>query len=425
MPSTSSSQKRKRSHTGPTTPTTPPPQQPILVSSPPLFISSSVPFSPRPIHLSSPSRRSRAGFQSQLRPSSPIGTLEGAEAVLLASRGYLWADVHYESAPDLVDFDSKAKEQEAFINEDEDENHGQQSARASAPTPTNLEKEKLIQILNGHKSMPKSWTLHRILATPVHHRGDRRLHVDNRLDRLNPEVEDRYRREVQWLCKTPSFGTAAAVDSIHGEVDQRPLDDMVAEANNTAPSRANFILSVGPASRAATGSGQHTSNMKTVAVLAILCRSAHRNNSHYLPLVLALYLYSAGAKVDALTLLNHLGLSVSYDVLPKQLKHIALTSIELIKDQSTNRRLVGTWDNFEYRENVHGERVGDTVKFRSVTMALWIKNGWKISPTGQPNNRLARRKKASTVRLWRQKQEVTKAVGLIASVLCVQSGLSE
>lgn len=45
-------------------------------------------------------------------------------------------------------------------------------------------------------------------------------------------------------------------------------------------------------------------------------------------------------------------------------------------------RLVGSWDNFDYRENVHGERVGDTVKFRSVTMALWVKNGWRIPSTG-------------------------------------------
>ncbi|MCJ1468817.1 hypothetical protein MMC07_007447 [Pseudocyphellaria aurata] len=122
--------------------------------------------------------------------------------------------------------------------------------------------------------------------------------------------------------------------------------------------------------------------MKTVAVLAILCQSAHRNNSHYLPLVLALYLYSAGARVDAITLLNHLGISVSYNVLKSQLENIASSSMAMIKDQSTNHRLVGTWDNFEYRENVHGERVGDTVKFCSVTMALWVKNGWEIPSTG-------------------------------------------
>lgn len=29
-----------------------------------------------------------------------------------------------------------------------------------------------------------------------------------------------------------------------------------------------------------------------------------------------------------------------------------------------------------------GERIGDTVKFQSVTMALWIKNGWRMPAAG-------------------------------------------
>ncbi|MCJ1468803.1 hypothetical protein MMC07_007433, partial [Pseudocyphellaria aurata] len=59
---------------------------------------------------------------SRHRPSSPIGTLKGAEVVLLASREIVGAEAEDESAPDLVDFASEAEEQEAFINEhDEDE----------------------------------------------------------------------------------------------------------------------------------------------------------------------------------------------------------------------------------------------------------------------------------------------------------------
>lgn len=50
--------------------------------------------------------------------------------------------------------------------------------------------------------------------------------------------------------------------------------------------------------------------------------------------------------------------------------------------QASNRKLVGTWDNFEYRENVHGERMGDKVKFCSITMALLILNGWRIPEEG-------------------------------------------
>ena len=29
-----------------------------------------------------------------------------------------------------------------------------------------------------------------------------------------------------------------------------------------------------------------------------------------------------------------------------------------------------------------GEKIGDTVKFRSVTMSLWIKNGWRMPTAG-------------------------------------------
>lgn len=122
--------------------------------------------------------------------------------------------------------------------------------------------------------------------------------------------------------------------------------------------------------------------MKLVAILVILCRSAHRNNSNYVPLLVAMYLYSAGARVDAITLLNHLGISVLYNVLLRKLRSITASSSAFIKAQASNRKLIGTWDNFEYRENIAGERIDDTVKFRSVTMALWIKNGWRISATG-------------------------------------------
>ena len=121
--------------------------------------------------------------------------------------------------------------------------------------------------------------------------------------------------------------------------------------------------------------------MKLVTILVIICRLVHQNNSNYIPLFVAMYLYSASAKVDAITLLNHLGLSVSYNVLLRKLRDIKASSTAFIKEQAFNCNLVGSWDNFEYRENVAGEQIGDTIKFLSITMALWIKNGWKI-PAG-------------------------------------------
>ena len=89
--------------------------------------------------------------------------------------------------------------------------------------------------------------------------------------------------------------------------------------------------------------------MKLVAMLVILCRSTYRNNGNYLPLLIPLYLYSAGTKVDAIILLNNLDLFLSYNFLQKKLRDITLTSKQWIRQQTKNCQLVGTWDNFEFR----------------------------------------------------------------------------
>lgn len=82
--------------------------------------------------------------------------------------------------------------------------------------------------------------------------------------------------------------------------------------------------------------------MKVVAIFVILCRSAHQNASNYFPLLVAIYLYLAGAKVDAITLLNHLGFSILYNVLLRKLEDIKASSTAFIKEQVSNCKLVGT-----------------------------------------------------------------------------------
>lgn len=133
-------------------------------------------------------------------------------------------------------------------------------------------------------------------------------------------------------------------------------------------------MRVGPRS-SQYSSNTHIISMKLVVILVILCRFAHRNNSNYILLLITFYFYSSEARVDAITLLNHFGLSVSYDMLQKNLYSITSSSQNWIKQQATNPCLVGSWDNFKYQENVHRKRLGDTVKFRSITMALWICQG--------------------------------------------------
>lgn len=296
------------------------------------------------------------------------------------------------------------------------------SIRAPAAiSSTTHAKQKLVRILRGNICIPRQrWGLDKILKTLVIHRKDPQLRtayrqfrtfayqtmmketdkeigcwpgVLTRKDfdimiklRLRKELEKRYGQEIQTLCKTPSFGLATDSKSCPGEVDQRPLENIIKEAQEKAPLLGSMIMSVGPSSRqtlsASNANYSQLISMKIVAILVILCRSAHRNNSNYVPLLIALYMYSAGARVDAITLLNHLGLSVSYDVLQKKLHNMTKSTIMWIKRQGSNRKLVGSWDNFEFRENMHGERTGDTVKFRSVTMALWIQQGWRIPDTG-------------------------------------------
>ena len=110
--------------------------------------------------------------------------------------------------------------------------------------------------------------------------------------------------------------------------------------------------------------------MMLLAILVILYRSAHRNNSNYFSLLVAIYLYSAKAKVDIITLLNYLGFSVLYKVLLKRLRNIMLFRTAFIKQQTINCKLVGIWDNFEYQENIADKRIGNIIKFRSMIMAL-------------------------------------------------------
>lgn len=78
---------------------------------------------------------------------------------------------------------------------------------------------------------------------------------------------------------------------------------------------------------------------------------------------MAIYLYSTGAKVNAIILLNYLELFVSYNLLLQKLRDIKAHSTAFIKKQACNCKLVGFWDNFEYRENVVGEIIENIVKF--------------------------------------------------------------
>lgn len=214
------------------------------------------------------------------------------------------------------------------------------------------------------------WGIHQILAILVQHHEDKRLKTPYRQFRrfayqtmmtetrkegcwpkalyrrdwrlmlqlrLQSEAEILYGKEVQQLCKTKGFGFVDK--SSFGDVDRAPLEGLVDIAKTTAPMLTSLVNSIGPLTTSSNSA--HLVSMKLIAILVIFCRSAHRNNSSYFSLLIALYLYSSGACIDAITLLNHLGLSVSYDTVQHKLKNISSASARWIQKQAFNSKLVG------------------------------------------------------------------------------------
>lgn len=110
--------------------------------------------------------------------------------------------------------------------------------------------------------------------------------------RAQHEMEKRYNREIQALCRTLCFGTATN-KMPRRSIDKSPLNDIVHTAIEKAPLISSLVFSVRPTRT--TRLPGHAVTMKLVGIFVILCRSAHRNNSNYLPLMIALYLYFAGA----------------------------------------------------------------------------------------------------------------------------------
>lgn len=151
-------------------------------------------------------------------------------------------------------------------------------------------------------------------------------------------------------------------------VNWNPLEIIVTIVKERAPLLTSLVQSIGPLSKSVMTS--YLALMKLLIILVILYKSAHCNHSNYFPLLVAIYLYLARAKVDTIILLNYLRISVSYDVLLKKLRSIMSSNATFIKQQSTNCKLIKIWYNFEYWENIVNERIGDIVKFGSLTMAL-------------------------------------------------------
>lgn len=115
------------------------------------------------------------------------------------------------------------------------------------------------------------------------------------------KIKKRYGAKVQKLCKALGFAFEIIKTAVIGpNVDQAPLQAIVLQLETTAPLLSSMVQSVGPLSRSSAANKQLVS-MKQVAILAILCRLAHRNKNNYFSHLVALYMYSASARVNAIT----------------------------------------------------------------------------------------------------------------------------
>lgn len=101
--------------------------------------------------------------------------------------------------------------------------------------------------------------------------------------------------------------------------------------------------------------------IKLLVIFVIICQSTCGKNTNYISLLVAIYIYSAGTKIDTITLLNRLGLFVLYNVFLRKLGSITSSSITFIKEQVSNYKFIGMWNNFEYQENVSKKKIGDIV----------------------------------------------------------------
>lgn len=141
------------------------------------------------------------------------------------------------------------------------------------------------------------------------------------------EMKRRYIYKMQKLCKNSGFGQVDKRRPVN--LDSELFENIVNQVKEIVLLIISIILSL--RSNSNIYLTIHLISMKLLAILRIIYRSAYRNNSNYISLLMAMYLYSAGVKVNAIMLLNHLGLSVLYNLLFKKLRDIKAHSVAFIK----------------------------------------------------------------------------------------------
>lgn len=156
------------------------------------------------------------------------------------------------------------------------------------------------------------------------------------------KMESRYSNEVQKLYRSSGFGRADKDWS--RDLNREPLEAIVSKTKEIASLITSMVLGMSSNSNAYLTShlASYQALMKLLTIFVVICKLAHWNTSNYIPLLVAMYLYLAGAKVDTITLFNYLGLFVLYNLLLRKLRDIKANSAAFIKKQASNYKLVGS-----------------------------------------------------------------------------------
>ena len=109
-----------------------------------------------------------------------------------------------------------------------------------------------------------------------------------------------------------------------------------------------------------------------VLIFSILCFTRRRNTCNNIPRLLGLYFQSMGVKRRVLQVLAGLGVCESYHTINHLNEGIATEATTRLADAGTRSDTVIIYDNFDYKERVQHQRIGDHGSMRSVTSELLL-----------------------------------------------------
>jgi uncharacterized protein DUF6589 len=109
-----------------------------------------------------------------------------------------------------------------------------------------------------------------------------------------------------------------------------------------------------------------------VMITSMILHSCRPRSGNMFSRMLGLHLSNTGCTRRAITLLNKLGVTESYQTLLDAKKDLAEYHQEQLKGIGQRRDIIFAWDNFDWQERVRHQSVGHTHRMHSVTTARVI-----------------------------------------------------